>query len=68
MNAELNATIMASDEVFILTTPDHVSLASSLSAVKLAKQRRTYVAGIILNKVEQKRKYNVNTYVIIKYN
>ncbi len=54
LNAEMSATLMASDEVFILTTPDHVTLAATLAAVKLAKQKKTYIAGIILNKVRGK--------------
>ena len=55
MNSEIIATLMASDEVFILSTPDHVALASTLAAVRLAKQKRTYIAGIILNKVRGKK-------------
>ncbi len=55
MNEEMLATIMASDELFILTTPDYVTLASTLHAVKIAKQKKTYISGIIINKVRGKK-------------
>ncbi len=55
LNQEMLATIMASDELFVLTTPDYVTLASTLHAIKVARQKRTYISGIILNKVRGKR-------------
>lgn len=54
LNQEMLATIMASDELFVITTPDHVTLNSTLHAVKVAKQKRTYLSGIIINKVRGK--------------
>ena len=54
-NKEMNATIESSDEVFVITTPDYVSLASTLYSIKSAKQKRTYVSGIIINKVKDKK-------------
>ncbi|HLC58386.1 MAG TPA: AAA family ATPase [Candidatus Nanoarchaeia archaeon] len=55
LNHEMLATIMASDELFVLTTPDYVTLASTMHAIKVARQRRTYLSGIILNKIRGKR-------------
>ena len=54
-NTEMLATVMASDELFVITTPDHVTLASTMHAIKLARQKRTYLSGIILNKVKGKK-------------
>ena len=55
LNNEMLATIMASDELFVITTPDYVTLASTLHAIKVAKQKRTYISGIIINKVRGKK-------------
>src|SRR3989338_1069706 len=55
LNQEMLATIMASDELFVLTTPDYVTLASTMHAIKVARQKRTYISGIILNKVKGKK-------------
>ena len=55
LNDEMLAAIMAADELFVITTPDYVTLASTLNAVKTARQKRTYIAGIIMNKVKGKK-------------
>ena len=55
MNKEMLAAIMASDELFVLTTPDYVTLASTMHAIKVARQKRTYISGIIINKVRGKK-------------
>lgn len=54
LNEEILATMIASDELFVVTTPDHVTLSTTLRAVKLAKQRKTPIKGLILNKVFNK--------------
>lgn len=51
LNEETLAVILASDEIFVVTTPDHSTLSTTLKAVKLAKQRGTPISGIIINKV-----------------
>jgi len=51
LNEEILATMIASDELFVVTTPDHVTLGTTLRAVKLAKQKKTPINGLILNKV-----------------
>lgn len=51
LNEEILATMIASDELFVVTTPDHVTLSTTLRAVKLAKQKKTPITGLILNKV-----------------
>src|SRR3989344_3020942 len=51
MNKETLAVMLASDEIFVVTTPDYSTLATTIKAVKMAKQRGTPVSGLILNKV-----------------
>src|SRR3989338_795504 len=46
---------IASDELFVLTTPDYVTLASTMHAIKVARQKRTYISGIIINKLRSKK-------------
>lgn len=55
LNEEILATMMASDELFVVTTPDHVTLSTTMKAVKIAKQRKTPIGGLILNKVHNKK-------------
>jgi MinD-like ATPase involved in chromosome partitioning or flagellar assembly len=55
LNEEILATMMASDELYVVTTADHVTLSTTLRAVKLAKQVKTQINGIILNKVFNKK-------------
>jgi len=54
LNQETLAVILASDEIFVVTTPDHPTLSSTLKAIKLARQRGTPINGLILNKVHNK--------------
>jgi MinD-like ATPase involved in chromosome partitioning or flagellar assembly len=51
MNSELLSTMLASDLLFVVTTPDYPTLSCSLKAAKLAKQRGRPIAGLIINKV-----------------
>ncbi|MDO8460767.1 MAG: AAA family ATPase [Nanoarchaeota archaeon] len=51
LNEELLSTMLASDALFIVTTPDYPTLSCSLRAANLAKQRGKPIAGIIINKV-----------------
>lgn len=54
LNEELLSTMMASDELIVVTTPDIVTLSSTLRAVKLAKEKKTPISGLIINKVYNK--------------
>ena len=54
LNEETLAVMLASDEIFVVTTPDHLTMSTSLKAAKLAKQRGNPISGIILNKVHKK--------------
>lgn len=51
LNDEILSTILASDNLFVVTTPDYPTLSCSLKAAKLARQRGTPISGIIINKV-----------------
>ncbi len=54
LDEETLAVMLASDEVFVVSTPDRPTMSASLKAAKLAKQRGTPISGIILNKVHKK--------------
>jgi len=47
--------MIASDEIFVVTTPDHATLSTTIKAVKLAKNRGTPINGIIINKAHGKK-------------
>tara|TARA_Y100000310_G_C20509300_1_gene728009 strand:- start:155 stop:946 length:792 start_codon:yes stop_codon:yes gene_type:complete len=55
LNEETLAAMVASDEIIIVTTPDHITLSTTLKAINFAKNRKTKINGIILNKVHGKR-------------
>jgi septum site-determining protein MinD len=55
LNEEMLSTILASDNLFVVTTPDYPTLICSLRAAKLAKHRGREISGIIINKISQPR-------------
>lgn len=54
LNEETLATMNASDELFVISTPDFSTLTMTLKASKLAKKQGVPISGIILNKVYNK--------------
>ena len=50
LNDEILSTMLASDSLFVVTTPDYPTLSCSMSAAKLARQRGKPIHGIIINK------------------
>jgi septum site-determining protein MinD len=54
LDDETLGAMIASDEILVITTPDHPTLSTTLKALKLAKQRGTPISGIILNKVHNR--------------
>mgnify|MGYP001585340047 FL=1 len=54
LDEETLGVMLASDEILVVTTPDHPTMSASLKAAKLAKQRGIPISGIILNKVHKK--------------
>ncbi len=55
LSEESLATILASDELLVIATPDYPTLSATIKAIKRAKQRGTKINGLILNKVYNKR-------------
>lgn len=48
---ELKPVIAASDKIFLVTSPDNMTLETTLKAAKIAKEESTPIAGIIINKI-----------------
>jgi len=55
LDNETLGAMLASDEILVVTTPDHPTLSTTLKAIKLARQRGTPISGLILNKVHNKK-------------
>ena len=54
LNNEIMATMLASDSMFCVTTPDFPTLSCTMHAVKMAKEKKTPISGIIINKARNK--------------
>ena len=52
---ELISAMIASDELLVVTTPDYPTLSCTIKAIKLAKERKTPIVGLILNKTRKKK-------------
>lgn len=58
---ELRPVINAADKIFLITSPDHVTLTTTLKAAQIAKEENTPIEGIIINRIRSpKHEYNVN--------
>lgn len=55
LDEETLGVMMASDIIFVVTTPDHPTLSTTLKAVKVARENGTPIAGLIINKVYNKK-------------
>ncbi len=56
---ELKPVIAASEKVFLVSGPDEVNFRTTLKAANLAKESKTPVEGILLNRL-RKGKYDLN--------
>lgn len=54
LNEESLAVVLASDEVILVTTPDHSTLSTTLKSINSIKKKNTKIDGIILNRVRKK--------------
>lgn len=54
LNEEMLATMVAADELLVVSSPDYPTLSCTMRAVKVAKLKKTPITGIILNKVRKK--------------
>ena len=58
---ELKPVIAAADKIFVVTSPDNVTLTTSLKAARLAKEQDTPIGGLIVNRIRSPRhEYNLN--------
>ena len=55
LNEEILSTMIASDELLVVTSPDYPTLSTTLRAIRLAKQKKTPITGLLLNKVRNKK-------------
>ena len=55
LNEEMLSTIVASDKLLAITSPDLPTLSCTMHAVKVAKRKKTPISGVIINKVRNKR-------------
>ncbi|MBI2147093.1 AAA family ATPase [Candidatus Woesearchaeota archaeon] len=60
LNEEILATMIAADELLVISSPDYPTLSCTIHAVKIAKRQGTPITGIILNKVRNKE-FEVST-------
>ncbi len=51
INEETQAVMNASDDIFIVTTPDYPTMGTTLKTAKIIKQRGAPLTGLIINKV-----------------
>ncbi len=62
LNEEMLATIIASDHLFAVSTPDYPTLSCTIRAAQFAKQRHRPIAGIIIN--QARGNYDINLHEI----
>ena len=63
---ELKPVIAAADKIFLVTSPDEVTLTTTLKAAKIAREQKTPIEGILVNKIRSpKHEYNLNEIEII---
>ncbi len=55
LNEETLGVMLASDNLIVVTTPDHPTLSTTVKAIKNAKNRGTSITGIIINKSYNKK-------------
>ena len=55
LNEEIIATMVASDQLIAVTSPDYPTLSCTMHAVRVAKRKKTPIIGLILNKVRNKK-------------
>lgn len=50
LNDDMLATMVASDELLVITSPDYPTLKATLHAIKTARKEKTLINGLILNR------------------
>jgi MinD-like ATPase involved in chromosome partitioning or flagellar assembly len=58
---ELKPVVAAADKIFIVTTPDDMTLKTSLKAAVIAKENETPIEGLIVNRIRSSNyEYDLN--------
>lgn len=55
LNDEMFATMAASDDLIVVSSPDYPTLSATLQAVKIAQKKNTPIKGIVINKIRKKK-------------
>ena len=55
LNEEMAATMAAADELIVVSSPDYPTLSCTMRAVKVAKEKKVPIAGLVLNRVRNKK-------------
>jgi MinD-like ATPase involved in chromosome partitioning or flagellar assembly len=58
-HSEMLPAIIAADKIFVVTTPDRVTLHTSVKAAMLAKKNKANIEGVIINKIRDS-KYEID--------
>jgi MinD-like ATPase involved in chromosome partitioning or flagellar assembly len=57
---ELRPVIQAADKIFLVTSPDHMTLTTTMKAAKLAREQQTPIEGMLVNKIRSpKHEFNL---------
>jgi pilus assembly protein CpaE len=54
-HSEMLPAIAAADKIFIVTTPDRVTLHTSIKAAQMARHNKTNVVGVIINRIKDSK-------------
>ncbi len=54
LNEELLSAMVASDKLFVVSSPDYPTLSATIHAVKTAKEKKTPIVGLVINKCRNK--------------
>ena len=58
---ELRPVVAAADKIFLVTSPDHVTLETTLKAGMLAREQQTPIEGLVVNKIRSpKHEYDLH--------
>lgn len=55
LNDEMYATMAASDELLVVSSPDYPTLSSTIHAISVAGEKNANIRGIVINKAYKKR-------------
>jgi septum site-determining protein MinD len=54
LNDEIKSVMLAADELLVVTNPDYPTLSTTMHAVKVAREKRVPIMGLVLNRVRNK--------------